>query len=186
MHSDTQDTVTISTTQEDAHVKVSLTVGKQNVDLSADTVESVVGSLQDSEENQNLFAVLAEHPASGVRGQVAYKDNLSADTVMLLAKDPSPEVRRSVLRSSAGRSHLTEDVLRVLATTDVECAETIAGNVDGYNIDSESLAEMLAEHSDPRVRRAAAGCSGMPKRLLKKLVKDADASVRRDAKYTLE
>lgn len=157
-----------------------------SIDLSADLVESVVSGLPDTEEYQEFYSALAMHPSSGVRAQVAYKDHITAETVVLLARDVSPEVRRHAVRSKAGRTHLTEEMLRSLANNDIECAETIAGSMGEYEqVESESLAEMFAAHSDPKVRRAAASNSSTPKRLLKKLARDADANVRRDATYAL-
>jgi len=168
-------------------VKITVHAGQLSLELSADLVESIVSGLPDTDEFQEFYSALATHPASSVRAQIAYKDHIGAETVVLLAQDQSPEVRRYVVRSEAGRTHLTEEMLRTLAEHDIECAETIAGSIAGYEqVESESLVEMLASHSDPKVRRAAAGNSSTPKRLLKKLARDADANVQKDAKYSLD
>lgn len=91
-------------------MKITIQIDYLSIDLSADALEAVVSGLPDTEEYRDVYAALA-HPASVVRLQVACKDQLTEESVALLAKDVSPEVRRNVLRTSAGRAHLDETTL---------------------------------------------------------------------------
>lgn len=166
-------------------MKVTATVGSVSIELYADVLDTLVSDLPDSAEYTTFYDALATHPASAVRGSVAGKENISPETILLLAQDPVPEVRRTVVGSMGGREHLTGPMLRALAEGDLECAETIASNLGSYQHESEDLAVMLAEHSDPKVRRSAASNSSTPRRLLKKLSKDPDAGVREGTRYSM-
>lgn len=167
-------------------MKITVSIDSHSIELDADSVERLVSNLRDAEEYKVLYRALADHPASGVRSEVAYKDHLDAETVNKLANDPVPEVRRNLLRSNSGRAVLTEAQLQLLAEGDVDCAEIIADSLGRYQLESDALALMLAEHTDPKVRRSLARCSDVPKRLLKQMLKDADSAVRHNAKDTLE
>jgi hypothetical protein len=170
-------------------MKATLTLStnpKLPIELGYDQIESIMSSFPDTTELAPVYAEFAKHPASSVREQVAYKDKLDAKTVKLLAGDKEIVVVRNLIRSEGGRKHLDTKILLALIAKDVEVAESIANNVEGYeSADIDELVTALLKHEDPRVRAALAGNSGTPKKHVKTLQKDADSRVRATADATL-
>ena len=167
-------------------MKITVSVDSLSIELCAESVENLVGSLSESEEYKDFYRVLAAHPSSGVRSAIASKDKIDAETVRLLSQDPVPNVRLGVLVGEAGRAHLTEAQLTSLAEGDLVCAETIAGNLGAFQLESDNLAQLLAKHTDPKVRQCLASNYNVPKRLLKQLLRDPDPQVRRSAQSSLD
>jgi hypothetical protein len=158
-----------------------------NEELGSECVSGLTGRLQDIAENECLFGFLAKCASSEVRTDIAYKDSLNEETVELLSQDASVEVRRRLCGQTPFREWATTDILLEYIGVDIECAKTIAGSVGDYsNADANKVAIALCKHSDPDVRNALAGSWGAPKRFVKQLLSDHDASVRASAKRTLE
>jgi hypothetical protein len=155
--------------------------------LSAECVSALAGRLQDVAENSALFGHLAKSPSTEVRSDIAYKDNLNEDTVKLLSQDTSIDVRRRICGQQPFREWACTEILLNYISADIECAKTIAGCISDYsNADVNEIAIELCEHTDPDVRNALASSWGAPKKFLKKLLSDPDASVRASAQRALD
>jgi hypothetical protein len=158
-----------------------------NEELGSECVSGLTGRLQDIDENKDLFGYLARCASSEVRTDIAYKDNLNEETVELLSRDASIEVRRRLCGQTPFREWASTELLLEYIGADIECAKTIAGSVGDYsNADANKVAIELCKHSDPDVRNALAGSWGAPKKFVKQLLSDPDASVRASAKRTLD
>lgn len=158
-----------------------------NEELGSECVSGLTGRLQDIAENKDFFGYLAKSASSEVRSDIAYKDNLNEETVELLSRDNSLDVRRRLCGQTPFREWVGTELLLEYISTDIECAKTIAGSVSDYsNADANKVAIELCKHSDPDVRNALAGSWGAPKKFLKQLLSDPDASVRASAKRTLD
>jgi Asp-tRNA(Asn)/Glu-tRNA(Gln) amidotransferase C subunit len=160
---------------------------KLSIEIGYDDLSSIVSSLPDSSDFEEVFNVLAAHPSATVRESIAGKDKISEETVNILASDSDAIVIRALVRSDAARDTLTTAQLIEMIKRDVDTAENIAGYVESYNnAEADDIAEALAQHSDPRIRNALAGNSSAPKKILKGLLKDEDPRVRASAKQSLD
>lgn len=156
-------------------------------ELGSEAVSGLTGRLADVAESKDIFGYLAQCASSEVRSDIAYKDNLNEDTVELLSKDPSIDVRRRLCGQTPFREWASTELLLEYISADIECAKTIAGSVGDYsNADANKIAIELCKHADPDVRNALAGSWGAPKKFVKQLLSDTDASVRASAKRTLD
>ncbi len=154
--------------------------------LSYEALASVISSHPDTESSAELFEVMASHPAAYVRETVAYKDRLSHATVDILANDSSINVLRNLSRSAAFREHASFETVQKLLALDVEIAQNIANNLEGFEqCDMGKLATLLSEHQDLGVLAALAGTYNAPKKILKALAAHPDPYVAFQAKNTL-
>ena len=162
------------------------TVNGKNVPISSEAFASLVSSLPDSEIYKSIYAEFAKASAFGVRENVAYKDNLDEQTVFLLADDPVESVVENLIRSDAAK-YLNEDMLYKLIDRSSKLAADIADKVNNFEDSNlDKLCEVLANHSDPQVRRNLATNYGVPEKVLKKLKSDEDPEVAYYAEKSLE
>lgn len=158
-----------------------------NEELGSEAVSGLTGRLPDTAESKEVFGYLAQCASSEVRTDIAYKDNLNEETVERLSQDASIEVRRRLCGQTPFREWASTEILLEYISADIDCAKTIAGSVGDYsNSDANKVAIELCKHSDPDVRNALAGSWGAPKKFVKQLLSDPDASVRASAKRTLD
>ena len=155
--------------------------------LSYNAAASIISDARDSLDNAKLFRLAAEHPATDVRENVAYKEKLDEGTVEVLAADPCPSVTRNLVRSFSFKRWVPESRLIDMLKADADTAESVAGSVNEYeNADINVLAKLLAGMPDPQVRYALASNYSCPKTITKMLVSDSDPAVRSAAKERLE
>lgn len=155
--------------------------------LSYETMSSIVSSIPDNEANEAFFSIMAHHPSVQVRENVAYKDNISEETVQLLAKDKSVAVLRNIVRNSKFKESATLEQLLAFLEIDVDVAQSIAGNISDYSeADSNKLAQAVANHPDPSVAYYLADSYSAPKKILKALTTHIDPNVASAAKRTLD
>lgn len=158
-----------------------------SANLSYEAVANVTSSFADNSENNDYFILAAQHPASTVRENLAYKDNLSSEVVELLSKDTSIGVLRNLVRSNAFKENATQAQLEQLIKLDTEIAQSIAGNVEGYEqADVNKLATLLAANDDPAVVASLAQNYSTPKKILKTLTTHSDPYVASEAKARLD
>jgi hypothetical protein len=158
-----------------------------NEELGSEAVSGLTGRLPDTSESKEVFGYLAQCASSEVRTDIAYKDNLNEETVERLSQDASIEVRRRLCGQTPFREWASTEILLEYISADIDCAKTIAGSVGDYsNADANKVAIELCKHADPDVRNALAGSWGAPKKFVKQLLSDPDASVRASAKRTLD
>jgi len=163
--------------------------GKESysANLSYEAVSNIVSSFPDKEESNDFFALAAQHQASSVRENLAYKDNLSSEVVELLSKDNSIGVLRNLVRSNAFKENATQAQLEQLIKLDTEIAQSIAGNVEAYEqADVNKLATLLAGNEDPSVVASLAQNYSTPKKILKTLTTHSDPYVASEAKARLD
>jgi len=106
-----------------------------------------------------------------VREALARNDNLGAPAQLLLARDPSLQVRRIL----ADHPTLTSAALQCLTTDVEEVQASLAGNT---NLGSALLQMGLSQHESEDVRRALAGNSALNVEVQARLLKDPEPNVR--------
>ena len=106
-----------------------------------------------------------------VREALARNDNLGAPAQLLLARDPSTEVRRVL----AEHPNLTSAALQYL-TADVE--EVQAGLAGNHHLGSALLQMGLSQHESESVRVALAGNHALNIEIQARLLKDTNPKVR--------
>ncbi|MFN3456307.1 MAG: hypothetical protein ACK4Z8_01860 [Novosphingobium sp.] len=156
-------------------------------ELGSEAVSGLIGRLPDTSENKELFGYLAKSASSEIRSDIACRDNLMEETVEYLSKDSSVDVRRRLSGQTPFREWASTELLLEYINADIECAKIIACSVGEYsNADTNKIAAELCKHPDPDVRNTLAGNWGTPKKFLKQLASDSDASVRSSAKQALD
>ena len=105
----------------------------------------------------------------------------------MLSKDTSIGVLRNLVRSNAFKENATQAQLEQLIKLDTEIAQSIAGNVEGYEqADVNKLATLLAANDDPSVVASLAQNYSTPKKILKTLTTHSDPYVASEAKARLD
>jgi hypothetical protein len=155
--------------------------------LSYETVANIVSSYEDADESNGFFALAAQHPASTVRENVAYKDKLSEEILGMLINDKSIPVLRNLVRTEAFKENASAEVIERLIKLDVEIAQNIAGDIDSYQqADANKLCTLILGLDDPSILASLAGNYSTPKKVLKELVNHSDPFVASEAKRRLE
>ena len=155
--------------------------------LSYETVASITSSYEDAEESKDFFALVAKHPASTVRENVAYKDKISEEILSLLMTDKSIPVLRNLVRTEAFKENASAADIERLIHLDVEIAQNIAGDIDSYQqADASKLCAIILSMEDPSILASLAGNYSTPKKVLKELVNHSDPYVASEAKKRLE
>jgi len=167
-------------------VQIKLVFGEREAPLGCEALESLVGNLPDDDQSlAGLFGELARSNIAGVRAAVARKSAISAETVASLASDPSPEVIEALVNDQCRK--LSEPAVARIIQRDWSAVNRgIAGSVEDYDhSDVSALAKLLAHNGDPSVRAALASNRGSPKAIVRQLLRDPDADVRRSAQTAL-
>lgn len=154
--------------------------------LSFEILSSIVSRSPYSIDKDPLFRLLAKHPSSMVREEIAGRDEISEEVCELLSKDTSIAVLRNLTRSRAFKEFATFEILEKLIKSSYECAENIADDIESYQlVDTSKLAELILLHEDPQVLLSLARNSSVPKKILKKLEEHEDSAISDAAKNTL-
>lgn len=154
--------------------------------LSYDSLATLIGSMPDDHSLEKFYELAATHPASTVRENVSYKDNLSKATVNTLANDSSVNVLRNLTRSQSFRENATEEMLTRMMAIDPEVAQSIAGYIDSYeDCNTSKIVELLLALADPCVAGALANNYNSPKNILKKLSQHPDPYISNQAKKNI-
>ena len=149
-------------------------------------VDNISNNWPDEESENDLFILMAQHPSSAVRQNIAYKDNISEEICELLSEDTSVGVLRNLVRSAAFKRFASESTIEKIIKTDVEVAQNVAGDVDSFqHADESKLAALLSENSDPQVLESLANNSSTPKKILKTLSNHPDPKIAGNAKISL-
>ena len=156
-------------------------------ELGSSTLLGLLCQLPEDTETEELFGYLAHCASSEIRGEVASMDNLTEETVVQLSQDASTDVRRRLCGRTPFKEWATTKILLEYVYNDIDCAKTIAQNLIEYsNADVDEVATVLCNHPDPCIREAVASGWGTPKKFLKLLSSDTDASVRISAMQSLD
>ena len=155
--------------------------------LSYETISNIASSYDDSKDSNKFFALAARHPASSVRENIAYKDNISKEILSLLKADKSLPVLRNLVRTVTFKKNASEEDIERLIRLDVEIAQNIAGDIDSYEqADAGKLCAIILSMEDPSILASLAGNYNTPKKVLKELVNNPDPYVALQAKNQLE
>lgn len=155
-------------------------------ELGSEDLSSLAGQLPDVSENKDIFWYLAQCASSEVRSDIVYKDNLNEETIELLSKDASIDVKRRLCGQKTFHEWASLEIVLEYISADINCAKTIAENVGEFiNADINKVGIELCKHSDPDVRNALANSYNTSKKFVKQLLSDPDASVRASAKRKL-
>ena len=157
-------------------------------ELGFEALESVIYSIPDTKENSALFAALAKHPYPGIRAQLASKQNLDDETIMLLASDTDMNVLCNVTYSESFKSMATlDDIKRILEQNNDASMNIIssAGSFKKVSVDEieQTIKEVV---KNPRVLQVAAQAYEMTNAFLEELSQNPDVSVSSAAKETLK
>ena len=157
-------------------------------ELGFEALESVIYSIPDTKENSELFAALAKHPYPGIRANLANKQNLDDETVMLLASDTDMNVLNTITYSQPFKRIATLDIIKSLLEQDNDASSNIisdAGNFKKVSVDEiEQIVKDVVKN--PRVLQVAAQSYDLSKAFLEELSQNPDVSVSSAAKEALK
>ena len=118
---------------------------------------------------------------------MAENNAINEDILERLAKDKAVDVRRSVSDCNKFKTWATAEIVIDYIQSDIECAKNIALEIGDFTeVDTNTIADVLCNHSDPGVRIALADSYKAPKNILKQLLSDPEHSVRCAARESLE
>jgi hypothetical protein len=154
--------------------------------VGAALLRDIISSFPDVEASAPLFEIMARHPSSGVRQNVARMEFLSEEAVSILSRDDDISVMQSLCGNDKFKRYATEDVVVPLIARDRDCAESIAGYVERFqNCDTHVLIKAFLDCPDPDRRLALARNSDLSPRLWKEMRNDPDPSVANEAQLRL-
>lgn len=161
-----------------------------SVVLDSEALAALVGALpyrKCEDEFVSLLGYLAQSSSSEVRKTVAENNAVNEDILELLAKDKAVDVRRSISDCDEFRTWATTEIVIDYIQSDIECAKSIALFLGNFTqVDTNTIADLLRNHSDPGVRKALADSFSVPKKILKQLLTDPEHSVRCAARESLD
>jgi hypothetical protein len=158
-------------------------------ELGFEALENVVYSIPDIEENADLFAALARHPYPRIRSNVAEKENLDDETLMLLADDKDPEVLGRVVYSESFRRLASEEQVKNILMQENDASVNIISYAASFKRVSVEEIEQAIKDSDiqnPNILRAAADCYDFTSEYIEELTQHSDPSVSMAAKRQLK
>ena len=139
------------------------------------------------DEFVNLLGYLAQSSSSEVRKNVAENNAINEDILELLAKDKAVDVRRSISYCDEFKTWASTEIVIDYIQSDIECAKSIAGALGDFTeVETNTIADVLCNHSDPGVRKALADSYSAPKKILKQLLADPEHSIRCAAGESLD
>ena len=159
------------------------------VELGFEALQNVVYSIPDTEENAPIFAALAKHPSPSVRSNIGDKQNLSDETVLLLAQDKDPNVNGRIPYSDAFKRIATLELLKDMLALGGDAASNIinyAGSFQKVSADEIEQAVKDADIQDPQILMTAAQSWDLSKEFIEELTQHPDVSVANAAKETLK
>ena len=136
-----------------------------------------------------IFAALARHPYPSIRSNVAGKENLDEETVLLLAKDKDPNVSRSIPYNETFKRIATLEMLKDMLELEGDAASNIisyAGSFQKVSADEIEQAVKDADIQDPQILMSAAQCWDFSIEFIEELTQHPDVSVANAAKRTVK
>ena len=158
-------------------------------ELGYEGLESVLYNIPDTEENSAFFAALARHPYSGIRSNVANKQNLDDETIMLLADDKDPNVVGQIVYSDSFRNLASEELVKKILMQENEASGNIisyAGSFKRVSVEEIEQAIKDADIQNPYILMAAAQCYEFTSEFIEGLTQHPDPSVSTAAKDSLK
>ena len=165
-----------------------LELNHEYLDLSAENLAGLVHFLSVRPESTGFFEELARYPFVRVREVIASLDNLSDETVRVLAQDKSQAVLTALINNDSANGRIPADRIdELIATDDSALLYAIFANLQQMKeIDAGRVSHLLAIHKDPSMRLEVAGSSNTDMDLLHDLARDPDPDVRDSALRTMK
>ena len=173
-------------------IKIELLINGQKIAVGHRFLENMVSDIPDIKENSKIFEILAHSDNPEVRESLTRNDMLNKKTIALLLEDESEDVVDGVLSNVDLAKQIEEEALyKILEVNNIKLLSTIASNIEDYTLcDGCKLAKKLAKHPVAVIRynlvKWRRVSSLISTKLLKKLAKDADCDVAKDAQGELE
>ena len=154
-----------------------LELNHEYLDLSAENLAGLVHFLSVRPESTGFFEELARYPFVRVREVIASLDNLSDETVRVLAQDKSQAVLTALINNDSANGRIPADRIdELIATDDSALLYAIFANLQQMKeIDAGRVSHLLAIHKDPSMRLEVAGSSNTDMDLLHDLARDVSA-----------
>jgi hypothetical protein len=170
--------------------KVTLNVEVDGQSMSCpvglDLLQSIISSCSDTEANSPLFEIMAQHPAAGIRQELANKEFLPENARARLSEDTEMAVLRNLCSNGKFRRFASENLVLQLIAKDKDCAETIASWIEEFqNCDTDVLAEAFLSSTDPERRWFLVNNYSAPTKVMKRLSTDPDPGIAAEAKKRL-
>lgn len=167
-------------------MKVTLTIDSLTVPVGIGMLKSIASELKDDESNRDLFHILAQSTSAGVRAEIAYKNNISEETALLLLSDKDSDVLTRMIRNDATRVVMNKSIFEsILSIASETMIEDIISYMERYeNLSLETIMTSLI-HRSPSIALAIAEGYSTPKKILKNLLKHEDPDVVIAAKNSL-
>ena len=169
-------------------MEAKLIVNGHEISVGIELLGRIVSDLADYEENQEIFHILAQSASANIRQEIAYKDNISEETAMLLLNDKDITVLERIINNNVAKELIDDDILNnIMENANEELLKEIASNFDSFeNISADKIANKLIELENPYVTLSIAENYSSPKKILKSLLKHSDPDIVRAAKSSLE
>jgi len=171
-------------------LKIELKIDGIAVRVGYELLETISRDLVDIKENAKVFEKLAHSTHYDIRENIADKESINKKTIKLLLKDKRHGLITRLLRNTKVANKLSfKTIKKIIALENPLHCVHIANNIDDFTkCDICKLSKLLSKHQDPEVR--ATLCSrwnkSVPKKIVKKLLKDKDIDVVIKAKEYLE
>ncbi len=172
-------------------IKTELVINGSSVVIGHQFLEDIVRDIPDIKENKSVFSTLAQSENPSVRESISRKDKLSKKTIHLLLDDENQEVVDNILSNSDLAKQISEDTLfDLILGNNIRYLKTIGSNIDNYALcDTCKIATILSEHENTSVRYSLVqwrSNDAVTTKTLKKLSKDKDFDIAKQAKEALE
>ena len=171
-------------------IKTELLINGSKVTIGHQFLEDIVRDIPDIKENKTIFGALAKSDNPDVRELISRKDNLGKKTIHLLLDDENQEVVDNILSNSDLAKKINEDILfRIIKSDNIKYLSTIASNIEDYALCNIcKVAKILSNHQNASVKYSLLKwriSDVVTTKILKKLSKDIDIDIAKEAKEKL-
>ncbi len=169
-------------------MEAKLVVNGVEMKLGHGPLKFIAGTIQGYVDGEAINHELAKHPSSNVRKVVAEDYDLEDKTIKLLLKDNCLDVLKTIIIHDSTAEIITKkDIARIISKNDSRLSADLVEYMGEYKRDfREFIAEKLIDHPDPVVRFMLAESRSAPKKFLKKLTKDPDVDIAKQARETID
>lgn len=163
--------------------ELNLSLDGVGIELDSTQLIDIIGILEDKYEYSRFLEEAAGISNYRLHEAIAGKDNLTEETVAILAKSNEPDVLKTLLYSEAAQDCLTTaQVLRIASLSPSLACAVVEAESDLLEVSTYAVLEVLADHEDASVRLEVVNHSRVPEDLLEKLTRDGDDAVANIAK----
>lgn len=137
---------------------------------------------------KELLHILSQSKDAGIRCSIAYSDNISQETALILLEDKDASVIDAILINEVAKPLITLDqIKKVIENPGSERIETIIDEIYDYTlIEPSDIIRVIFNLNDPYLNLLLANCEETSNRILKKLAKSDDPEIQSYAKKRLD